>query len=72
MPYLGAAPILLTHFAHYYIIPGVEIVTMLMWLAGFIAMAVLLPSPDKCTSSTCQALQATTVIGGVEWYVDPS
>lgn len=47
--------------------PGVEIVTMLMWLAGFIAMAASLPSPGQCMNGPCHAMQATVVLGAVEW-----
>jgi len=66
-PYLAAAPIYAPHLAHRYVIPAVEVVTMIFWFAGFIAMGAELPPAVGCTWSTCRALQAVTVFGSFEW-----
>ncbi|KAJ6085975.1 hypothetical protein N7486_010256 [Penicillium sp. IBT 16267x] len=66
-PYLLAAPIYAPRFAHHYVIPAVEVVTMIFWFAGFIAMGAELPPAVGCTWSTCRALQAVTVFGSFEW-----
>ena len=67
-PYLAAAPIWAPRLAHRIVIPAVEVVTMIFWFAGFIAIGAELPSPAGCVWSTCHALQATTVFGAFEWY----
>jgi Membrane-associating domain len=67
VPYLGAAPIWFPRFAHHFVIPVVEVITMIFWFAGFIALGAELPHPSYCTYSTCRALQAATVFGALEW-----
>lgn len=69
VPYLGAAPIFFPRLAHHFVIPAVEVITMIFWFAGFIALGAELPPPAYCTSSPCSALQATTVFGALEWCV---
>jgi hypothetical protein len=66
-PYLAAAPIYAPRLAHHYVIPAVEVVTMIFWFAGFVAMGAELPPAVGCTWSTCRALQAVTVFGSFEW-----
>ncbi|KAJ5929384.1 hypothetical protein N7454_007232 [Penicillium verhagenii] len=66
-PYLAAAPIYAPHLAHRYVIPAVEVITMIFWFAAFIAMGAELPPAAGCTWSTCRALQAVTVFGSFEW-----
>jgi hypothetical protein len=66
-PYLALAPVFFPQLAHRFVIPAVEIVTMIFWFAGFIALGVLLPSPDYCHWGQCRALQAATVFGSFEW-----
>lgn len=67
VPYLGAAPIWFPRLAHRFVIPTVEVITMIFWFAGFIALGAELPHPEYCTYSTCRALQATTVFAAFEW-----
>lgn len=67
VPYLGAAPIWFPRLAHHFVIPAVEVITMIFWFAGFIALGAELPHPSYCTFSTCRALQAATVFGAFEW-----
>lgn len=66
-PYLALAPVYFPQLAHRFVIPAVEIVTMIFWFAGFIALGVLLPSPHYCHWGQCRALQAATVFGAFEW-----
>lgn len=66
-PYLLAAPIYFPRLAHRFVIPAVEVITMIFWFSGFIAIGAQLPSPAYCTWSGCRALQAVTVFGAFEW-----
>lgn len=66
-PYLAAAPIYAPHLAHRFVIPAVEVVTMIFWFAGFIALGAELPPAAGCVWSACRALQAVTVFGSFEW-----
>lgn len=66
-PYLLAAPIYFPRLAHRFVIPAVEVITMIFWFAGFIAIGAQLPKPAYCTWSGCRALQAVTVFGAFEW-----
>ncbi|KAJ5183192.1 hypothetical protein N7492_000808 [Penicillium capsulatum] len=68
-PYLTAAPIWAPRFAHPLVIPVVEVITMIFWFAGFIAMGAKLPRPEVCVWSACHALQAATVFGAFEWVL---
>ncbi|KAJ5580934.1 hypothetical protein N7450_007235 [Penicillium hetheringtonii] len=69
VPYLGAAPIFFPKLAHRFVIPAVEVITMIFWFAGFIALGAELPPPRWCHYSTCRALQAVTVFGSFEWVL---
>ncbi|KAJ6107671.1 hypothetical protein N7523_008994 [Penicillium sp. IBT 18751x] len=69
VPYLGAAPIFFPRLAHHYVIPAVEVITMIFWFAGFIALGAELPPPAYCHWSACSAMQATTVFGAFEWVL---
>lgn len=66
-PYLALAPVHFPHLAHRLIIPAVEVITMIFWFAGFIALGVLLPAPRFCHWSACNCAQAATVFGAFEW-----
>ncbi|KAJ5100228.1 hypothetical protein N7456_006280 [Penicillium angulare] len=68
-PYLVAAPLYAPRLAHPFVIPAVEVITMIFWFAGFIAMGAELPPAAGCTWSTCRALQAVTVFGSFEWVL---
>lgn len=67
VPYLTIAPIWFPRLAHHYVIPAVEVITMIFWFAGFIAMGAMLPPPRWCHGSACSSLQAATVFGAFEW-----
>jgi len=67
VPYLGLAPLWLPRFSHEYVIPFIEVVTMCLWLSGWIALAALIPKPDACTYPSCHGLQALIVVAAVEW-----
>ena len=67
VPYLGLAPLWFSRISHEYVIPFVEIVTMCLWLSGWIALAALIPKPSACTYPSCHGLQALIVVAAVEW-----
>lgn len=67
VPYLALAPTYFPNLAHRLIIVAVEVITMIFWFAGFIALAVALPGPSYCAGSACSSLQAATVFGAFEW-----
>lgn len=69
VPFLALAPSYFPNLAHRLILVGVELVTMIFWFAGFIALAVALPAASYCNGSVCSCLQAATVFGAFEWYV---
>jgi hypothetical protein len=70
VPYLIIAPTLFPIAAHVYALLAVEAVTMIFWFAGFIAVAVALPSPSYCNLFTfCKATTAATVFGAFSWWV---
>ncbi|OJJ69290.1 hypothetical protein ASPBRDRAFT_56986 [Aspergillus brasiliensis CBS 101740] len=68
-PYLALAPVFFPQLAHNIVIPAVEVITMIFWFAGFIALAVYLPPAEACHWSRCSALQAATVFGAFEWVL---
>ncbi|KAJ5659325.1 hypothetical protein N7507_005776 [Penicillium longicatenatum] len=67
VPYLGLAPLWLPRISHEFVIPAVELITMGLWLSGWIAMAAMIPHPSECTYSSCHALEAQIVVAAVEW-----
>lgn len=67
VPYLGMAPIISPNFSHQYAIPFIEIVTMCLWLSGWIALAVEIPSPSACTYGSCHGLQGLITVAALEW-----
>ena len=67
VPYLGLAPIWFSRISHEFVIPFVEVVTMLLWLSGWIALAAMIPKPGACTYPSCHGLQALIVVAAVEW-----
>ncbi|OOF94432.1 hypothetical protein ASPCADRAFT_208938 [Aspergillus carbonarius ITEM 5010] len=68
-PYLALAPVFFPQLAHRLVIPAVEVITMIFWFAGFIALGVYLPAAEYCHWSRCRALQAATVFGAFEWVL---
>ncbi|CDM35640.1 hypothetical protein DTO013E5_6472 [Penicillium roqueforti] len=69
VPYLVVAPIWFPRLAHRFVIPAVEVITMIFWFAGFIALGAILPAPRWCHGSACSSLQAATVFGAIEWVL---
>ncbi|OJJ79656.1 MARVEL domain-containing protein [Aspergillus glaucus CBS 516.65] len=69
VPFLVLAPTYFPNLAHRLILVGVELVTMIFWFAGFIALAVALPAASYCHGSACSCLQAATVFGAFEWVL---
>lgn len=69
LPYLSLVPIFFAKISHHYAVLAVEIVTMIFWFAGFIALGALLPPPRWCHGSVCSSLQAATVFGAFEWLL---
>lgn len=69
LPYLSLVPIFFSNLSHVYAVLAVEIVTMIFWFAGFIALGAELPPPRACHSGPCRALQAATVFASFEWCV---
>ncbi|KAJ5675593.1 hypothetical protein N7462_008490 [Penicillium macrosclerotiorum] len=67
IPYLGLAPLWLPRISHEFVIPAVEILTMGLWLSGWIAMAAMIPKPNVCNYASCHGLQATIVVAAIEW-----
>ncbi|KAJ5681803.1 uncharacterized protein N7477_001743 [Penicillium maclennaniae] len=67
VPYLGLAPLWIPRLSHELVIPGVEIITSCLWLAGWIALAAQIPGPSSCNYPSCHGLQALIVVGAVEW-----
>ncbi|CAG8172563.1 unnamed protein product [Penicillium salamii] len=61
IPYLGLAPLAFPRFSHEFAIPFMELTTGGLWLSGWIALAVLIPSPGSCHYTSCHALQALVV-----------
>lgn len=66
--YLVLAPWLFPQAAHKFGVLAAEILTMIFWFAGFIAVAVWL-SVRVCYGSVCSAAKAATVFAAFEWYV---
>jgi len=55
-----------TRAHHKFAILGVEVLTMLFWFAGFVALAVFL-SDRVCFGHVCSAAKAAAVFGAFEW-----
>lgn len=68
IPSFSLAPTCCPSLGRSYITPALEVITMLLWLAQFIAMAVLIPSSDN---NGFDGWLSATVLGAVEWLVSP-
>lgn len=55
-----------TKLHHAFVILGVEMVTMIFWFAGFIAVAVFIHDRG-CFGTVCSAAKAAAVFGAFEW-----
>ncbi|QGA19318.1 hypothetical protein EYB26_007007 [Talaromyces marneffei] len=69
LPYLSLVPIFFANLSHHYAVLVIEIVTMIFWFAGFIALGASLPPPRACHGNFCSSLQAATVFGAFEWLL---
>ncbi|OKL57219.1 hypothetical protein UA08_07682 [Talaromyces atroroseus] len=69
LPYLSLVPIFFASLSHIYIVLAAEIVTMIFWFAGFIALGAFLPPPRACHGGVCSSLQAATVFASFEWLL---
>ncbi|KAL1968745.1 hypothetical protein VTN77DRAFT_1571 [Rasamsonia byssochlamydoides] len=69
LPYLALVPIYFAQFSNVYIILAVEVLTMIFWFAGFIALADQLPPTRACVYSACRSAQAASVFGAFEWVL---
>lgn len=67
LPYLSLVPIFLANLSHIYAVLAIEILTMIFWFAGFIALGAVLPPARFCHGSPCDSLQAATVFAAFEW-----
>lgn len=65
--YLGMAPISSSKIEPSFIMPGVETITMILWLIGFIAQALSLSCLDECSFNICKVSLAATILGAIEW-----
>lgn len=67
LAYLVIAPARFPVVAHKFSILAAEALTMLFWLAGFIALAVFL-SDRVCFGTVCNAAKAGTAFAAFEWF----
>lgn len=67
VPFLAVAPMYFPSVAQRIVVLAAEVITMIFWFAGFIALATLLPSPHYCYDA-CNSAQAAVVFGALEWY----
>lgn len=66
--YLILAPLKFPGFAHIFAILAIELLTMIFWFAGFIALTVFL-GDRLCYGNVCSAAKAADVFAAFEWYV---
>ncbi|PLN84765.1 marvel domain-containing protein [Aspergillus taichungensis] len=66
-PYLSLAPVRFDHAAKHIVIPAVETLTTLLWLAAFIALATKLLPADQCNFAGCNASQVAVLFGSFEF-----
>ncbi|KZF20681.1 hypothetical protein L228DRAFT_269975 [Xylona heveae TC161] len=70
--YAILGPIFLSSLAdttHAYAIFAIDVVTMIFWFAGFIALAVFLGDLDFCIGTVCPDLRAGCVFAAFEWVL---
>ena len=65
--YLGMAPIFSSKIEPSFIMPGVEMITMILWLVEFIAQALSLRHLDECSFNICKVTLAVIILGAIEW-----
>ncbi|KIN01114.1 hypothetical protein OIDMADRAFT_54255 [Oidiodendron maius Zn] len=70
LAYVIGAPLVFPVAAHHYAVAAVEIVTMIFWFAGFIALAANLGwCPSGYHITTCSAADAGTAFAAFEWVL---
>ena len=69
VPYLTLSPRYAPQVAHKFGILAAEVVTMIFWFAGFIALAAFLGDLVFCRGTVCNSARAAVVFGALEWYV---
>ncbi|KKY20000.1 hypothetical protein UCRPC4_g04323 [Phaeomoniella chlamydospora] len=69
IPYLTLSPRYFPQMAHKFGILVAEVLAMLFWFAGFIALGVFLGNLVFCKGSVCNAARAATALGAVEWLL---
>lgn len=70
LAYLTLAPLYLTKLAHGFALLAIEILTMLFWFAGFIALAVY--TADHCpwwSKRVCGTMKAAAAFAAFEWLL---
>jgi len=68
IPAVVLGPKFMPRIANKFVVLAIEALTMLYWLAGFIAMAVFL-SDRICFGTVCSVAKAGTAIAAFEWVV---
>ncbi len=70
VPYLALAPVHKPRLEHRLVVPTIETITMLLWLAVPIVQAYSLSSPDEdITGDRHRATQGVIILAALEWYV---
>jgi hypothetical protein len=70
LAYLVIVPGRFADLSHKYGIFAVELVTMIFWFAGWVALAVFLGDAGcSIWSDVCRAAEAATVFAAIEWCV---
>lgn len=67
VPYLTLAPRFFPAAAHKFGILAAEVLTMIFWFSGFIALAVFISNLLFCRGNVCRAAQAATAFGAFSW-----
>ncbi|MCJ1360400.1 MAG: hypothetical protein MMC33_010405 [Icmadophila ericetorum] len=67
--YLAISPVYAPRFTHKYAILVIDAFTMIMWFAGFVALAAFLGGLTRCIGRVCQAAQASVVFAAFAWVL---
>lgn len=71
LAYVGLTPLYMTSLFHKLAALALEVITMIFWFAGSIALAVMIGAP-RCNGNTfCGAYEAAIAFGFFLWYVEP-
>lgn len=70
VPYLALAPVHKPRLEHRVVVPTIETITMLLWLAVLIVQAYSLCSPEEdIPGDRHKASQGAIILAALEWYV---